>query len=416
MRFDESVSPLSTAPIPTTGLVLAGGGARAAYQVGAMKAITHILESGPDGLNVNPFGIICGTSAGAINAVALGCGAENPRAAVRRLLGIWENITTDRVYRADSVGLFRTGARWLSMLSFGWMLAKLHRIKPRSLLDNEPLSELLTLVMDFGQLERNLADGTLHALAITASSYTSGRHLTFFQSAHGIKPWQRSLRKAIKGQITTDHLLASSAIPFIFPARRIATDNGEEWCGDGAMRQLAPISPAIHLGADRVLVIGAGRMHENPSDEQVPEYPTLAQIAGHAMSNIFLDSLSVDIEQLERTNEAVALMSPEVRAKLGLKPVKVLAFTPTQNIDSIAARHVGELPATMRALLGGIGVSGNGEATRGAGLVSYLLFEPAYTRELIALGWDDVMARRDEVSAFFGVEPSVAGAPSLVSA
>jgi len=366
-----------------------------------LKAVYRLLADRPQKLTANPFDVICGTSAGAINATALACGAENPRGAMRRLLAIWENLNTDRVYRADSIGIIRSGARWLSMLSFGWMLAKLRRDKPRSLLDNTPLAELLALTMDFHQLETNLNEGALRALAVTASGYTSGRHLTFYQSTAEIAPWQRSLRLAVRERITVEHLLASSAIPFIFPARRVRVGDYMEWCGDGAMRQLAPISPAIHLGAHRVLVVGAGRSHENPSAERDVGYPTLAQIGAHALSNIFLDSLSADIEQLERTNRVAEVMTAEMREHLDVRPIAVLAITPSQNIDEIAARHVLDLPGTMRALLGGVGVSSGAGHSRGAGLVSYLLFEQGYTRELIALGWDDTMARADEVKAFF---------------
>lgn len=403
---DDAASP---APGPRTGLVLTGGGARAAYQVGVLKAVFRLMTDGAGGtLARNPFDIICGTSAGAINATALACGAENPRAALRRLLAIWEHLTTERVYRSDSLGIIRTGARWLSMVSFGWMLARLRRERPRSLLDNAPLAELLALTLDFHQLEINLAQGALGALAVTASGYTSGRHLTFYQSSLNIAPWQRSLRLAVRDRITVEHLLASSAIPFIFPARRLDVGDYAEWCGDGAMRQLAPISPAIHLGAERVLVVGAGRSHENPAAERESGYPTLAQIGAHALSNIFLDSLSVDIEQLERTNQAARLMPEALRRHLGVRPIAALVITPSRNLDEIAARHANALPPTMRALLGGVGVSANGGGhTRGSGLVSYLLFEPEYTRELISLGWDDTMARASEVRSFFAGDAAV---------
>lgn len=385
----------------TTGLVLTGGGARAAYQVGVLKAVYRLLADRPQKLTANPFGVICGTSAGAINATALACGAENPRGAMRRLLAIWENLRTEHVYRSDSLGIIRTGARWLSLLSFGWMLARLTRHKPRSLLDNSPLGALLSLTLDLEQLEVNLKQGALRALAITASGYTTGRHLTFYQSVEEILPWRRSLRLAVRDTITIEHLLASSAIPFIFPARKVRIGEYAEWCGDGAMRQLAPISPAIHLGAQRILVIGAGRGHENPSSEQVQGYPSLAQIGAHALSNIFLDSLSADVEQLDRTNRVAELMTPDMRQHLNVWPIDVLVITPSRNIDEIAAKHVADLPATMRALLGGVGVSSGAGRASGAGLVSYLLFEQNYTRELIAMGWDDTMARADEVRSFF---------------
>lgn len=386
---------------PVTGLVLTGGGARAAYQAGVLKAVYRLLADRPQKLVANPFDVICGTSAGAINATALACGAENPRGAMRRLLAIWENLSTQMVYRTDSLGIMRTGARWLSMLAFGWMLPRRRGTRPRSLLDNSPLGDLLSEMLDFPQLDANLADGLLQALAVTTSGYTSGRHLTFYQAHQEITPWRRSLRRAVRGRIAVDHLLASSAIPFIFPAHRLAVGESFEWCGDGAMRQLAPISPAIHLGAQRIMVIGAGRGHENPPSEQDIAYPSLAQIGAHALSNIFLDSVSADIEQIERINSIAELMTEEMRRYLNIRPIRVLAITPSSNLDNIAARHVAELPGSMRALLGAVGVSRRGGRASGAGLVSYLLFERVYTRELIELGWEDTMARAEEVRAFF---------------
>ena len=389
---------------PITGLVLTGGGARAAYQVGVLKAVCRLLsDHTPQSCAVNPFDVICGTSAGAVNATALACGVESPRRALRRLLAIWQNLSTDQVYRSDSLGVVRTGARWLSTLSFGWMLARLHRERPRSFLDNTPLHALLHEFMDFPQLQRNLDAGVLRAVAVTASGYTSGRHLTFYQAAGPVTPWQRALRQAVPDRLSVDHLLASSAIPFVFPARRLRVGTHVEWCGDGAMRQLAPLSPAIHLGASRVLIVGAGRAYENPPLERDVGYPSLAQVAGHALSNIFLDSVSADCEQVERLNAAAVRLTPEQQTALQLRPIRVLALTPSRNLDEIASRHVGALPRTMRALLGALGVAAQPGHTRGAGLLSYLLFEQAYTRELIELGWQDTLSRADEVRAFFDV-------------
>ncbi len=391
-------------PPHSTGLVLTGGGARAAYQAGVLKAVCRLLaDASPGHVVRNPFDVVCGTSAGAINAAALACGAHSPRSAVRRIVGIWQNLETRQVYRADSIGIAATGARWLSMLSFGWMLARLHRERPRSFLDTEPLTHLLQGIMDFPQLEQNLQNGVLKAVAVTASGYSSGRHLTFYQSASETPPWQRALRLSVRERLTLDHLLASSAIPFIFPARRVRVGDYVEWCGDGAMRQLAPLSPAIHLGADRILIVAAGRSYENPPIERDDTYPSLAQIAGHALSNIFLDSVAADCEQVERINAVAQQLTPELQQHLNMRPIRVLALSPSRNLDEIAARHVCDLPATMRALLGAIGVSARPGHIKGAGLVSYILFEQAYTRELIELGWQDTLARADEVREFFDI-------------
>ena len=382
-----------------TGLILTGGGARAAYQVGVLQAISQILWEAGWPPARNPFDIICGTSAGAMNATALACRADNFGEGVQKLLDVWENIAVEQVYRADSLGVLRSGARWLSLLSFGWLLRKWRAAPPASLLDNTPLVGLLHRMLDLPRLDAVLSDGLLHALAVTASSYTVGNHITFYQTAADIAPWIRMQRIALQDQIGVEHLLASSAIPFIFPAVPLYLGGHREYCGDGSMRQLAPISPAIHLGASKVLVVGAGRLSEPPRDATVTaRYPSLAQIAGHAMSSIFLDSLAVDIERLNRINATLSVLPAEYLEKTPLKPVELLVIAPSERLDDIASRHIGSLPAPIRTLLSGIGAT----ETRGAALASYLLFESSYTNELIALGKRDTNARKDDVLAFFG--------------
>ena len=382
-----------------TGLILTGGGARAAYQVGVLQAISQILWEAGWRPARNPFDIICGTSAGAINAVALACRADNFGEGVQKLLDVWENFTVDQVYRADSLGVIRSGARWLSLLSFGWLLRKWRAAPPTSLLDNTPLVGLLHRMLDLPRLDSVMSDGLLHALAVTASSYTGGNHVTFYQTGADIAPWVRMQRIAMQDQIGVEHLLASSAIPFIFPAVPLFLGSRREYCGDGSMRQLAPISPAIHLGATKVLVVGAGRLHEPAArgGEQA-RYPSLAQIAGHAMSSIFLDSLAVDIERLERINRTIAMLPPQYLEKSPLKPIELLVIAPSERLDDIASRHVASLPRPIRTMLAGIGAT----EARGAALASYLLFESSYTCELIRLGQLDTHARKGDVLKFFG--------------
>ena len=390
---------------PVTGLLLTGGGARAAYQVGVLEAIADLRKATGAPTQSNLFPVITGTSAGAINAAALACGADDFDNAVRRIVDVWKNFKAHQVYRADSLSMLRSGATWMTLLSLGWLVAKWRRLKPRSLLDNSPLEELLNSLVPLDRLPELIRQGHVQALAVTASSYSSGDHITFFEGDKRLMSWLRSQRRAVRSRITHAHLLASSAIPFVFPATALDIEGQTEYFGDGSMRQSAPVAAAIHLGATKVLVVGAGRMHEPKAEIDVKTnntYPSLAHIAGHALSSIFLDSLAVDVERVRRINQTLSLVPPEARGASALRPVELLVIAPSQRVDAIAARHVGDLPTPVRTMLGGIGVSGDRSDVKGAALASYLLFESSYTRELMALGYADTQRQQSEVCAFFG--------------
>jgi NTE family protein len=388
--------------IGKAGLVLAGGGARAAYQVGVLQALKELV---PDPKR-NPFPIVCGTSAGAVNAAALAVNADHFGRAVDRLLEVWRRFEPHQVYRSDFPGVFANSARWFAGFLFGAFL----RNKRISLLDNRPLESLLARSLEFERIEAHIASGALDAVAITCSGYTSGQSCSFFQAGEDVEGWKRSQRVGIRSRIGVEHLMASSAIPFLFPAHRL----NREYFGDGSMRQMAPVSPALHLGASRIVVIGTARIRDDaPQRTRGDLYPTLAQIAGHVMNSIFLDSLAVDLERMERINRTISCVEPETLQRMGLTlhHVDVLVLTPSQALDAIAVKHVASLPASIRFLLRSVGAMRRG----GANLASYLLFERGYCNELIELGYRDTLARREEVGAFLSGQTTAPPRPSATT-
>ena len=381
----------NVAPFPAgrtrarAGLVLTGGGARAAYQVGVVKAVRDILGSPAK----NPFPLLCGTSAGAINVATLAVFADNFSRAVSSLLEVWEHMRCSHIYRTDAWSIMKSGARWLAAMML------LSRHNPVSLLDNAPLRAMLDRNLDFARIQTHIDSGALYAVCVTASGYTSGQSVSFFQGGAGLEGWERNQRIGAAVNIKLDYLLASAALPFIFPAVKVH----REYFGDGSVRQIAPISPALHLGADRVMVVGTGRQSADASRARSNIYPSLAQVAGHALNSIFLDGLSVDLERLERINRTVSLISPEKLAevKLPLRPVKVLFISPSQPLERIAARFVHEMPPMVRFVLRPTGAMNRS----GSNLASYLLFEAPFCRTLIDLGYQDTIGREAEVKAFF---------------
>ncbi len=295
----------TSAQLSKLGLFLTGGGARAAYQVGVLRAIAELLPPHSH----SPFPIICGTSAGAINAAGLAMSATHFATGVRQLEAVWGNLHVDQVHRADLLGVIRNTAHCLGSL----LTSDLIRT-PFALLDNAPLRKLLSCRLPFRGIQRSIHLGALHALGVTVWGYSSGQSVTFYQGHESIKPWSRVMRVGVAAHIGIQHLLASSAIPLIFPAIRL----NREYFGDGSMRQLAPLSPALHLGADRILVISVNKKREIPLERvKVTSYPPVAQIAGHMMSSIFVDSLEVDLERLERINGTLALIPPETKKERG---------------------------------------------------------------------------------------------------
>jgi NTE family protein len=374
-------------------LILPGAGARGAYQVGVLKAVASILPKGAR----NPFAIISGTSAGAINAGVLASRAANFERAIADMERVWSNFRAHQVYRTDNWTMLKTSLHWLAALVFGGLGVG----NPRSLLDNTPLRALLERDVRFPRIAKAIERGHLEALAVTASAYTTARSVTFFQARESLQGWSRVRRVGKPTILNMDHLIASAAVPFIFPPVRI----GGEYYGDGSMRHRAPLSSAIHLGADRMLVIGvrAERPDPEPPADVEPPIPSLAQLSGYMLDTLFMDGLYTDLERLSRINRLLEVSGPRRVTQGGseLKQLHTVVIVPKDDVREVASRHAHELPRGLRLLLRGLGAGDPG----GMQLVSYLLFESGFTRELIAMGFRDALEMEEELRAFLFDQP-----------
>jgi NTE family protein len=370
-----------------------GGGARTAYQAGALQAIGELLRQKGQARHF-PFQVLAGTSAGALNATFLASKAMDGLTGLDDLANFWSAIRTETIYRLPSTPLAKF-SRWATAL--GLVLSARQQA---AAMDSLALVNTLHKAIALDRIDTALRSGVLHALAVTASSYTSGVHWTFCQTRDGQPiPWSRPGRRAEQQPITIEHLMASSAIPFIFPSTPLWVDGGMEYFGDGSMRQISPLSSAVHLGADRVLAIGVGQPQRATLGGQRNGNgrPSLGTIAGHAMASVFHDTLEADVAQIARINLSLSLLPDSIRAELPFRAVEVLSLQPSASLDALAQDHVHSLPRPIVRVLEGLGaLQGSGAA-----LASYLLFEPGFIEALLSLGQADVKARSEEILAFF---------------
>ncbi len=394
----------------TRGLVLMGGGARTAYQAGVLQALAALIKPSTDKADAFPFQVLVGTSAGALNATYLASRASDGLAALSGLGAFWQGLHSDLVYHLPDTPMAKF-SRWATALG-----VTLSARKQGAALDSMPLVDTLHRRIALNNIELALSRGDLKALAVTASSYTTGVHWTFCQTHQlaSAQAWNRPGRRAELQDITIEHLMASSAIPFLFPATPLWVDGNMEYFGDGSMRQSSPLSPAVHLGANKILAIGVGQPQRRSMDLSSASFqaslsskqrPSLGNIAGHAMASVFNDTLMADVEQVQRVNQSIQQLKNHLSEHHGLnvaqslpfREVEVLAMQPSESLDALAQAHVHELPRPVRRVLEGLGaLKGSG-----AGLASYLLFEPGFLRALIALGARDVAMRKEELLDFF---------------
>ncbi len=399
MSLETLISPRPLYREGTTrALVLMGGGARTAYQAGVLRGLAAMLREQGREADGFPFHVLVGTSAGALNAAYLASTANGGLAAFDQLARFWGTLRGEGVYRLH-VPPWARFARLLAAVKI-WGQAR----RQGALLDTMPLVDTLHRAISLAGIEQSLASGAIDAVAVTASSYSTGVHWTFCHTSadRGHEPWNRPGRRAEFQPLTIEHLMASSAIPFLFPPTPLWVDGRREYFGDGSMRQVSPLSPAMHLGADRVLVLGVGQpQRAGLSGPAATGEPRMGAILGHAMASVFHDTLQADVEQAQRVTQALRQMPREVAACLPYRPVEVLALQPSESLDALAMQHALALPRALRRTLSGLGAMRSGGP-----LASYLLFEPGFVDALIALGERDARARRDELLAFF-----VAGTP-----
>lgn len=376
------------------GLVMTGGGARGAYQVGVLKRIGEIKRVQTHG---NPFPIIGGSSAGAINGSALAANSDDFASATRLLAQIWSNLKPSDIFHCDVLTQARNSLTWIVDLSFGGIIGGGNA---RSLLDATPLRRFLAKRLNCDRIGANIKRGHLYALAISATNYNSGKSYLFIQGKKGHPMWNRVRLVTVATRITVDHICASAAIPLVFQPVRLKTSRGSAFFGDGCVRLQQPLSPVIRLGAEKVFAIGVRCENLEHQEETAEERePSLARVMGVLFNVMFLDHLASDIEHLERLNQRLSnghVVHPGIEGYDKLQPLTSLLMTPSVDLSHLAEQHQRDLPYLIQYFVNSLGR----DAASCADLMSYLLFASKYTKALIQIGYDDASNRIDEIENF----------------
>ena len=372
-------------------LTLPGGGARAAYQAGVLKAISDICK-----FNESPFKIISGISAGGINGMWVAAGAKDFKKSTHELWDLWQKISVSDVYKTDTLTLLQTGATWVRNLSLGEWFGKSHITY---LLDTSPLGEFLKRKINFPSIRENLETGLIYGLSLSTTDYHSGMAVTFISGDKALKPWSHSLSSGQRAELTLRHVLASAAIPIFFPPVHI---DGHDY-GDGGIGLKTPLSPAIHMGASRILIIGV----QNPKSAEIEKKAsknhgaTIGDVSGTLLNSLFLNSLDGDIERLQLLNRTVSIFTPEqLKSDVDhLRAIPMLLIRPSKDLSCVGAKELAHFPFTIRHVLKGLGITDQ----KGWDLLSYLAFDTVYSATLLELGYNDAIAIKADVLKFFKI-------------
>jgi NTE family protein len=396
-RVLRYVLPRTSRPPSRTGLVLVGGGARGAYQAGVLQGLAEILGTH---MRTRPlFDVITGISAGAINAGYVASKADRMADVMGGLAALWSELDLEDVMRADIMHLLSTGSRWLRDLTFGSVLPTQRR--SNHLLDTTPLRAFLAAHIDVDAIHRHVANDILCGFGVSATSYRTGAAVTFFDAHESVAPWTRSARVGRRTRIELDHILASASIPLLFPPASI----DGAFYGDGGVRMTTPLSPAIHLGSDKIVAIavqhgrGVDTTGPIPHESDAANDISIAEIAGVMLDATLLDNLDGDAEHLGRVNQTLAMIDAKRRSHHsdGLRVIPLLVIRPSVDLSAMAHDQFKRMPAMLRYLTKGIGASEG----RGVEFLSYLAFDPSYTCPLIEIGRNDARSQKDEIEAFF---------------